>query len=119
MNDTYNRLRSNWGLVHFELPGPLTAVLLSHYIDTVCTFDQAKVPLYEGDIPPIGRPDRYEELTWEPGRTHDHNLLMYLRAARYGVSYQCFGSGFNQVSGFVSGLGIRIRIQEGKSDPQK
>ncbi len=43
---------------------------------------QAKVPPYEGDIPPIGRPDRYEELTWEPGRTHDHNLLMYLRAAR-------------------------------------
>ena len=25
---------------------------------------------------------RYEELTWEPGRTHDHDLLMYLRAAR-------------------------------------
>ena len=46
-------------------------------------FGQAKVPQYEGDIPPIGRPDRYEELTWEPGRTHDHNLLMYLRAARY------------------------------------
>ena len=43
---------------------------------------QAKVPRYEGDIPPIGRPDRYEELTWEPGRTHDHDLLMYLRAAR-------------------------------------
>jgi hypothetical protein len=29
---------------------------------------------------------------------------------------QCFGSGFNQVSG--SGSGIRIRIQEGKNDPQ-
>jgi len=43
---------------------------------------QAKVPRYEGDIPPIGRPDRYEELTWEPGRTHDHDLLMFLRAAR-------------------------------------
>ena len=43
---------------------------------------QAKVPRYEGNIPPIGRPDRYEELTWEPGRTHDHDLLMYLRAAR-------------------------------------
>jgi hypothetical protein len=62
------------------------AVPLSYYIGTVCTVHQAKVPLYEGDIPPIGRPDRYEELTWEPGRTHDHNLLMYLRAARYGVS---------------------------------
>jgi hypothetical protein len=72
------------------------------------------VPLYEGDIPPIGRPDRYEELTWEPGRTHDHNLLMYLRAARYGVSYQCFGSGFNQVSGSVSGFGIRIRARRAK-----
>lgn len=43
---------------------------------------QAKVPKFEGDIPPIGRPDRYEELTWEPGRTHDHDLLMFLRAAR-------------------------------------
>jgi hypothetical protein len=31
------------------------------------------------------------------------------------------GSGFNQVSGPVSiaGYGIRIRIQEGKNDPQK
>jgi hypothetical protein len=57
------------------------------------------VPLYEGDIPPIGRPDRYEELTWEPGRTHDHNLLMYLRAARYGVSY-----------GTLPYPGMRIRI---------
>jgi len=28
---------------------------------------------------------------------------------------QCFGSGFNQVSGF----GIRIRIKEGKNDPLK
>jgi hypothetical protein len=95
------------------------AVPLSYYIGTVCTVDQAKVPLYEGDIPPIGRPDRYEELTWEPGRTHDHNLLMYLRAARYGVRYQCFGSGFSQVSGSVSGFGIRIRIQEGKNYAQK
>jgi len=43
---------------------------------------QAKLPPFEGDVPPIGRPDRYEELTWEPGRTHDHDLLMYLRAAR-------------------------------------
>ena len=43
---------------------------------------QAKLPVFEGDIPPIGRPDRYEELTWEPGRTHDHDLIMYLRAAR-------------------------------------
>ena len=25
---------------------------------------------------------RYEELTWEPGRKHDHDLLMYLRAVR-------------------------------------
>jgi hypothetical protein len=32
---------------------------------------------------------------------------------------QCFGSGFNQVSGSVSGFGIRIRIQESKKDPQK
>jgi hypothetical protein len=30
-----------------------------------------------------------------------------------------FGSGFKQVSGSVSGFGIRIRIQEGKNDPQK
>jgi len=29
------------------------------------------------------------------------------------------GSGFNRVSGSVSAFGIRIRIQEGKSDPQK
>ncbi len=44
---------------------------------------QAILPQFEGDdVPAIGRPDRYEELTWEPGRTHDHDLLMYLRAAR-------------------------------------
>jgi hypothetical protein len=30
-----------------------------------------------------------------------------------------FGSGFNQVSGTGSVFGIRIRIQEGKNDPQK
>jgi hypothetical protein len=30
-----------------------------------------------------------------------------------------FGSGFNQVSGSKSGFGNRIRIQEGKNDPQK
>lgn len=48
----------------------------------VGTSHQAKLPPWEGEIPPIGRPDRYEELTWEPGRTHDHDLLMYLRAAR-------------------------------------
>jgi hypothetical protein len=29
------------------------------------------------------------------------------------------GSGFNQVSGSVSGFGIQIRIQEGKNYPQK
>ena len=48
----------------------------------VGTSHQAKLPPWEGEIPPIGRPDRYEELSWEPGRTHDHDLLMYLRAAR-------------------------------------
>jgi hypothetical protein len=34
----------------------------------------------------------------------------------YFVAFR-IGSGFNQVSG--SGYGIRIRIQEGKNDPQK
>jgi hypothetical protein len=29
------------------------------------------------------------------------------------------GSGFNRVCGSGSGFGIRIRIQEGKNDPQK
>jgi len=48
----------------------------------VGTSHQAKLPPWEGEVPPIGRPDRYEELTWEPGRAHDHDLLMYLRAAR-------------------------------------
>jgi hypothetical protein len=33
--------------------------------------------------------------------------------------YEGFGSGFNQVSGSGSVFGIRIRIQEGKNDPQK
>ena len=46
------------------------------------TSHQAKLPPWEGEVPPIGRPDRYEELSWAPGRTHDHDLLMYLRAAR-------------------------------------
>ena len=36
---------------------------------------------------------RYEELTWEPGRTHDHDLLMYLRAAR---SMAAFAGGKSQ-----------------------
>ena len=48
----------------------------------VGTSHQAKLPPWEGEVPPIGRPDRYEELSWAPGRTHDHDLLMYLRAAR-------------------------------------
>eukprot|EP00092_Neocalanus_flemingeri_P030813 GFUD01033467.1.p1 GENE.GFUD01033467.1~~GFUD01033467.1.p1 ORF type:complete len:950 (-),score=265.55 GFUD01033467.1:432-3281(-) len=48
----------------------------------VGTSHQARLPPWEGEVPPVGRPDRYEELTWEPGRTHDHDLLMYLRAAR-------------------------------------
>ncbi len=32
---------------------------------------------------------------------------------------QCFGSGFNKVSGSVSGSGFGIRIQEDKNDQQK
>jgi hypothetical protein len=32
---------------------------------------------------------------------------------------ELIGSGFNKVSGSVSGFGIRIRIQEGKKEPQK
>jgi hypothetical protein len=35
------------------------------------------------------------------------------------TTHQGFGSGFNQVSGSGSVFGIRIRIQEGKNDPQK
>ncbi len=35
------------------------------------------------------------------------------------VLSQGFGSGFNQVSGSGSIFGIRIRIQEGKDDPEK
>ena len=38
---------------------------------------------------------RYEELTWEPGRTHDHDLLMYLRAARSMAAFA--GKVFHEV----------------------
>jgi hypothetical protein len=58
--------------------------------------------------------------------------FMFLFQLRHAVMFssvirvsgkQCFliliGSGFNQVSGSVSGFGIRIRIQKGKNYPQK
>jgi hypothetical protein len=52
--------------------------------------------------------------------------FMFLFQLRHAVMFsvirvsgkQCFGSGFNQDSGSVSGFGIRILIQEGKNDPK-
>jgi hypothetical protein len=49
------------------------------------------------------------------------NLKYYFSSRLFAKDLnQCFGSrsGFNEVSGFGSGLKIRIRIQEGKNDPQ-
>jgi len=64
---------------------------------------QAKLPCFEGgDVPPIGRPDRYEELMWEPGRTHDHDLLMYLRAARSMAAFAGMCDGGSTEDGCVA-----------------
>ena len=49
---------------------------------------------------------RYEELTWEPGRTHDHDLLMYLRAAR---SMAAFAGEI--VSPFFPPLSLLVQIR--------
>jgi hypothetical protein len=59
------------------------------------------------------------------GRTFWHRALREseatvkktIRCIILPIFHQCFGSGFNQVSG--SGLEIRIRIQGGKNKPQK
>ena len=43
---------------------------------------RANPPECTPDVPLEERSDPDEEMTWEPGRIHDHDLLMYLRAGR-------------------------------------
>ena len=46
------------------------------------TTHQAILPEFTPDVPVEERPDpkKHEDMLWEPGRIHDHDLLMYLRA---------------------------------------
>ena len=43
---------------------------------------QANLPEFTPNVPVEERTDpaKYEDMIWEPGRIHDHDLLMYLRA---------------------------------------
>ena len=49
-------------------------------------------------------------MTWEPGRIHDHDLLMYLRAGRSMAAFAAMCDGETPEEGFVvatrDGIGL-------------
>ena len=63
---------------------------------------QAKLPPFEGDQVPVSlRPEPWgEELTWQPERIHDHDLLMFLRAARSMAAFAAMYDGGSPEDGF-------------------
>ena len=66
-------------------------------------FLQATCPPYTPDTPVEDRsdPGTCEEMTWEPGRIHDHDLLMYLRAGRSMAAFAAMCDGEAPEDGFV------------------
>ncbi len=68
---------------------------------------QAILPPFEGDLPVEKRPEPTgEDLTWSPDRIHDHDLLMFLRAARSMAAFAAMYDGGSPEDGFqVSGGG--------------
>ncbi|CAB4069133.1 RERE [Lepeophtheirus salmonis] len=63
---------------------------------------QAKLPELEtvSDVSQI--PDPKEDSTWEPGRIHDHDLLMYLRAGRSMAAFAAMCDGGSTEDGFAT-----------------
>lgn len=55
---------------------------------------QAKLPEYKGQVPIENRPEPWgEEIAWCPERIHDHDLLMFLRAARSMAAFAAMCDG--------------------------
>ncbi|TRY75535.1 hypothetical protein TCAL_07126 [Tigriopus californicus] len=55
---------------------------------------QAKLPEYKGQVPIERRPEPWgEEIAWCPERIHDHDLLMFLRAARSMAAFAAMCDG--------------------------
>ena len=72
-----------------------------------------------GDVPISKRPEPWgEELTWQPARIHDHDLLMFLRAARSMAAFASMCDGGSPEDGFsvasryhlVSSNGIQFHV---------
>ena len=66
-----------------------------------------------GDVPISKRPEPSgsEELTWSPSRIHDHDLLMFLRAARSMAAFASMCDGGSPEEGFS----VASRYQSQKS----
>ena len=62
---------------------------------------QADCPEYTPEVPIEDRPEPEEELTWEPSRIHDHDLLMFLRAGRSMAAFAAMCDGESPDEGFV------------------
>ena len=63
---------------------------------------QAKLPEFRGDIVVPDRPeqcDKWEEQCWIPGASCDHDLIMYLRAARSMAAFAGLCDGGSTVDG--------------------
>ena len=73
---------------------------------------QANPPECTPDVPIEERSDgeHHEEMSWEPGRIHDHDLLMYLRAGRSMAAFAAMCDGETPEEGFVvatrDGIGL-------------
>ena len=52
------------------------------------------------------RSDPEEEMTWEPSRIHDHDLLMYLRAGRSMAAFAAMCDGEPPEEGFEIALHV-------------
>ena len=71
---------------------------------------QALCPEYTPDVPIEERSDPDEEISWEPGRIHDTDLLMYIRAGRSMAAFAAMCDGESPEEGFVvatrDGIGL-------------
>jgi hypothetical protein len=59
------------------------------------------LPDFTPEVPVDERSDPDEEMAWEPGRIHDHDLLMYLRAGRSMAAFAAMCDGESAEDGFV------------------
>lgn len=80
---------------------------------------QAKLPKFQGDVPVEQRPEPTgEELTWSPKRIHDHDLIMFLRAARSMAAFAAMCDGGSPDEGYQAATrdGITARAIEALHD---